>query len=92
MPILPPERTAAMQAIAERGFIPDRQSFAARIVAADKARRDAVAICEEHIRAIEIRIAHAKDALKAGHVGSARTYLEIGQRDYTAAINSLPKV
>lgn len=84
-----------MQAIAERGFAPDRESFAARIVEAaraeEQARKDTASICEEHIRVFEIRLWRAKDALKQGQLGSARAYLEIGQRDYTAAINSLPR-
>jgi hypothetical protein len=93
MSILDPQRTAAMQAVAAAGspFIPDRQAFAARIEAALRSDREAAAVAKAHLLVFASRVSAAMRALHEGHLGSARAFLEIGQRDYQAAIHALPR-
>jgi len=93
MSILDPKRTALMQAVAEAGspFIPDRQAFAARIESARRGDREAAAVAKAHLLLFASRVSAALRAINEGHLGSARAFLEIGQRDYTAAIQALPQ-
>lgn len=75
MPILRPDRTSFLQRLAE-----------ARVANA----ADALA-AKEHLVALENRIAQAAQALDLGHTGTARAFLEIGRRDYEAALEALPR-
>lgn len=91
MSILGTHRTAAMQAIAESPFAPDHAGFIARVAEFRKADREACAVSKAHLTVFASRVSAALHAIDEGHAGSARAFLEIGQRDYTAAINALPQ-
>jgi hypothetical protein len=90
MSILSPARTAAMQAVAESPFAPKHAEWIARIEAA-KLNDEAAAIAKAHILTFAGRMSKAMDAIREGNLGSARAFLEIGQRDLQAAINALPQ-
>jgi hypothetical protein len=91
MGILSPHRTQAMQAIAERGFAPDHAAFLSRLEHQRRTTRETAEVAKAHLGAFAERMRRAMDALNQGQLGSARAYLEIGQRDYQAALNCLPR-
>jgi len=77
--------------MAATSFAPDHAAFLARIRRNRQETEETAEVCRAHLNAHADRIRRALAALDAGHLGSARAYLEIGRRDYTAAIASLPQ-
>ena len=80
-----------MQAIAERGFTPDHAAFLQRLQQQRRETTETAEVAKAHLGAFAQRMRRAMDALNQGQLGSARAYLEIGQRDYQAAIHCLPR-
>ena len=73
-------------------FPPDRLAFFQRLAENDVRDREAGVIARAHLIALENRVAQAAQALDLGRLGSARAFLEIGRRDYEAALRALPEV
>jgi hypothetical protein len=82
-----------MQAIAARGtrFAPDRAGFARRIEASRREQAETAAVVKAHLIVFGSRVSAAMKAIEEGNLGSARSFLKIGERDYQAAIKAIPE-
>jgi len=50
------------------------------------------AVAKAHILMFATRVSAALSAINAGHLGSARSFLMLGNLDYQAAIQALPEL
>lgn len=73
-------------------FPPDRLAFFQRIAEGNLHDREAGAIARAHLMTLTSRILQAARAVELGHLGSARAFLEIGRRDFEAALRALPEL
>lgn len=73
-------------------FPVDQTVFFKRIADGDAAKRVVSETVRTHLIALENRVAQAQQSMELGHLGSARAFLELGRRDYDAALAALPKL
>jgi len=73
-------------------FAVKREQFESRLGERNRAVRETAAVVKAHLAALENRIAQAAIAVQSGNLGSARAYLQIGRRDFDAALAALPEL
>lgn len=72
-------------------FAPDQSAFLQRLAEREQAARQAGAVAKAHLVALENRVASAIAACDLAELGSARAFVEIGQRDMDAALKVLTR-